>query len=203
VFRCALVDLDGVIRRWDAEPVAELERRHGLPMGSIASAAFGDQILLRRAITGQITDEDWRATVAERLAPLCRGSALAVVTEWSASSGAVDVDVLGVIRSARGSGWRIGVLTNATTRLRQDLIRLGLDEEFDIVVSSADLGVAKPDIAAFIAACSRLGADAQDCLFVDDSAVNVAAADKAGLSAHVFEDARQLADLLGVTPLGG
>ncbi len=125
-------------------------------------------------------------------------AAAAAVDEWSASPGEVDGEVLEVLRTARSSGWRVGLLTNATTRLHDDLRRLRLDDAFDVVVNSADLGIAKPDPRVFEAACLSLGSPLAGCSFVDDTRVNVEAAAERGLRVHLYGGVRSLADFLGV-----
>jgi putative hydrolase of the HAD superfamily len=193
---CLLIDLDGVVRFWDSELVALVERRHGLPAGSIAAAAFEAGSALRDAVTGRITDQEWRADVASRLARLCEESASTVVAEWAEHIGSVDTDVLAVVRTARRTGWRVGLLTNATTRLADDLSTLGIADEFDVVISSADLGIAKPDPCVFQTAYRLMSVDARACVFVDDTEANVVAARQVGLDAHLFTDADSLAELL-------
>jgi putative hydrolase of the HAD superfamily len=170
-----------------------------LPAGSIEAAAFGDGSTLREAITGRITDEQWRADVVGRLSATCGRAAPVVVAEWSSAAGVVDAEVLAVVRSARKAGWRVGLLTNATTRLGADLSRLGLDGEFDVVLNSCELGVGKPAPAAFKAACRQLAVEPRRCVFVDDVVANVAAAAEVGMDAHVYRDAQSLADILGLT----
>ena len=193
-----LLDLDGVVRVWDPAYDAALERRHGLPPGALAYAVFGPGSALADAVTGRISDEEWRTRAARVIADDHGPSAAAVVEAWSESAGGVDEAVLAVVRRARAAGWRVGLLTNATTRLRGDLARLGLDAEVDVVVSSAELGVAKPDPRAFLEACRLLGAAPAEVVFVDDSHTNVAAAAAVGLDAHLHQDAAALAALLGV-----
>lgn len=193
-----LIDLDGVLRRWDAARDAEIEMLHGLPAGSIREAAFGVGSRLQDAVTGRIPDEEWRDHVAKRLHALGPGDAASAVAEWSRSPGTVDAEVLDVIRAARGSGWLVAVLTNATTRLAEDLQALGLDAEVDLVVNSADQKVAKPDPAFFTRACGRAGARRTDCVFVDDNLDNVDAARGVGLSAHLFAGPEALSELLGL-----
>ena len=200
---CLLIDLDGVLRVWDRTRDADLEQRHSLPAGSLARAAFGDASALHDAVTGRVTDEQWRAGVASRLEDLYGTVAHRVVAEWSESPGAVDPAVLAVVRSARRDRWRVGLLTNATTRLRDDLGVLGLDDELDLVLNSSELGVCKPDPAVFEEACHRMEAHPRECVFVDDSATNVAAAAAVGLDAHHYRDPRSLAAVLGVAPPRG
>ncbi len=131
---------------------------------------------------------------------LTRGAvAHAVVARWSASPGDVDPDVASVLASARLVGWRTALLTNATTRLPTDLRALDLDDAFDAIVNSSDLGVRRPDPRAYRAGRRRMGVEPESCMFVDDTAENVATAAGMGINAHPHRGATHLADLLGVT----
>lgn len=60
--RCSalLLDLDGVLRRFDPARVAAAERRHGLPAGTLMSAAFAAE-RLRPVLTGRARHEGWMA----------------------------------------------------------------------------------------------------------------------------------------------
>jgi putative hydrolase of the HAD superfamily len=89
------------------------------------------------------------------------------------------------------------LLSNATDRLRSDLRALSLDDEFDAVFSSAELGVAKPDPEVFARVCTALGRTPEQCLFVDDSAEHVAAAAAVGLTAHLYRSTAGLEEFLG------
>jgi HAD superfamily hydrolase (TIGR01509 family) len=53
---------------------------------------------------------------------------------------------------------------------------------------SCDLGCAKPDPKAFLSAGQAAGADPAQCLFVDDTRVNVKAAQALGFQTHWFRD---------------
>ncbi|MFR9725778.1 HAD-IA family hydrolase [Streptomyces sp. MS19] len=196
-----ICDLDGVLRHWpDAGPV---ERRHGLPAGALAAAAFAEARLLP-AITGRVTDEEWRAAVADDLAARHGPAARAAVAEWSALVPTTDEEVAALLRAARAVV-PVALLSNATTRLESDLAATLPPGLADEVVNTARIGVAKPDPAAFLAAADRLGVPPRRCLFADDSAANVAAARRTGMTAvHVRAPRdlrRALAPLLGGTPL--
>jgi putative hydrolase of the HAD superfamily len=64
------------------------------------------------------------------------------VREWSASCGSVNPAVLQLVKEQRPLR-RVALFSNATSRLPSDLERLGLDEWFDHVLNSSELGVAK------------------------------------------------------------
>jgi putative hydrolase of the HAD superfamily len=90
----------------------------------------------------------------------------------------------------------VALMSNATDRLRSDLRALSLDEEVDAVFNSAELGVAKPDPEVFRLVCEGLGLAPEQCLFVDDSAEHVAAAEAVGLTVHEHRSAAGLSDFL-------
>ena len=155
-------DLDGVVRHWDAQLNASIERRHGLPPDSILDTAFAAD-LGEAAVTGALDYGTWAARVAERL-----GSPEAVA-EWGAFRGHVDPDAVELVAAVRAGGCRAGLLSNATTRLEEDLAVLGLDATFDVVFNTARLGVCKPDHEVYRRVVDALGVPADHVVFTDDT----------------------------------
>jgi len=100
LYDAVLCDIDGVLRLWD--PHDDLEQRHGLAVGTFAAAAFAPP-LLRSAITGEITDEQWRSAIAAGLADICGSAerARAAVAEWSSVMPRVDPEVVGLLTRLR------------------------------------------------------------------------------------------------------
>lgn len=165
-----LLDLDGVLRRFPPLPA------------EIAEIAF-EPSLLRRAVTGEITDEQWRHEVGQ---------------DWAASTGEVITEALALVRTARKQCF-VALLSNATTRLEADLAQLGLDAEFDAIFNSARLGVAKPDPEIFRRVLAELGHST--AVFCDDTEENVAAARAVGLDGVHVPDTAALRTALAVRGL--
>jgi len=161
-----LIDLDGVLRRWDPTVPAAVEESYGLAPGTLLNTAMAWE-LLRPAVAGEITDAEWMHLVATRL-PLKEEDARKAITEWQQHRGTVDEEVLAFVREVRAAGRPVGLATNATDLLRGDLAQLGLTDEFDVVVSSAELGVHKPAPEFFERACAALNVEPPWVLFVDD-----------------------------------
>jgi putative hydrolase of the HAD superfamily len=92
---------------------------------------------------------------------------------------------LAMVRALRQGGYGVHLGTNQE-RYRAVHMRevLGYDALFDVSCYSWELGAAKPDLAFFIEAARRIGAEPSAILFIDDNAQNVAAAREAGLSAE-------------------
>ncbi|MCX4552950.1 HAD-IA family hydrolase [Streptomyces sp. NBC_01387] len=200
-FDGVLCDFDGVVHLWEPDGMIALDNAWGLIEGTLAEAAF-ERELLHAAVTGQLSDEQWRRQVAEDLTPVCGSSERAheLVEAWSALTGRVDTEVVGLLGAVRR---RVPVVlvSNATTRLEAYLAAVGLTDTFDAVVNTARIGVAKPDPRVFAIAAERVGVDAQRCLFVDDSVGNVTAARAVGLTGLHYEHIGQMRD--AVAPLLG
>ncbi|PYC68620.1 hydrolase [Streptomyces tateyamensis] len=192
-----LCDLDGVLRHWPTPGHADLDQRHGLPPGTLAATAFAPERLLP-AITGRVTDEQWRAGVAEALAERHGPPARQAVADWSAVEPRVDTELVALLEQVRGR-LRLVLVTNATTRLEADLARQGLDRLPHAVLNTARVGAAKPDPRVYRLAAELAGADLHRCLFVDDTAANVEAARTLGMPAHHYRGIAALRTLLGAS----
>ncbi|MFB9904712.1 HAD family hydrolase [Allokutzneria oryzae] len=191
-----LLDLDGVLRRFPSE--APIEDDHGLPRGSLIAAAFAPDVL-RPALVGAIDAERWWETARDRLAAThstVDGETAGAAMRAFMRPGELVPEALELVREVRGRGCRVALLTNATSRLDADLELLGLDREVDAVVSSARLGVAKPDPEAFRRALRVLQHSPSGTLFCDDTAENVAAAAAVGLDAAHVPDTAALREAL-------
>ncbi len=195
-----LIDLDGVLRLWPTEYSA-LELLHNLPAGSIARTAF-EPTLLEEAITGRLTDQQWRSEVGLRLSARFPGSrAEDAVAAWSRPIGQVQQEVLRLVINAR-EHCTVGLVTNATSRLPNDLEGLGLSEHFDFVVNSSEIGFAKPSPEIFRRALDIAGAQPLEALFIDDTPSNVAAAGELGILTHHFTSVTGLSTLMQSLGLG-
>jgi putative hydrolase of the HAD superfamily len=83
-------DLDGVVRHFDADALSRIERAHGLSQGTIARIALSPA-RLAPAVCGAISDEEWRAGVAEELAAsIGPRHAREAVAAWSEDVSTVD-----------------------------------------------------------------------------------------------------------------
>ena len=192
--RALLIDLDGVIRRWDPDIMGAAERRHGLRSGLLAETAF-DEALLSAAVTGALSDSEWRAEIVARLVPAHGERAALAVAQWSESVGELDHGVLELVRSFRRRH-TVGLISNATSRLEDDLARLGIVGHFDHIFNSCRLGVRKPSPGIFLAACETLSVEPEECAFVDDTAAHVESAAELGLLTHHFRGTDGLAAFL-------
>ncbi len=93
-------------------------------------------------------------------------------------------DAAPALRAARGRGERVVVVSNWDASLPAALASAGLVALIDAVLTSAEAGVAKPDVAIFERALAVAGVGPEAALHVGDSlAADVAGARAAGISA--------------------
>jgi putative hydrolase of the HAD superfamily len=101
-------------------------------------------------------------------------------------------ELFAYFRELHAAGTRLALLTN-NVREWEPLWRtmLPIDEIFETVVDSGFVGLRKPDPAIFALVLERLALPATACAFVDDIAVNVAAARSLGFATVHFRDTAQ------------
>ncbi|MFB7260499.1 HAD family hydrolase [Streptomyces nojiriensis] len=195
-FDAVLCDLDNVIRFYDTTQLANLERGAGLADGTTERVAFAPEIDLP-LLLGAITKQQWVESIVVGLAGQVPevearelGTALAKAPFWA------DEVVVAMLRQVRAHVPLV-LVTNATVELEDDLASLGLSDLADHVVSSARVGVAKPDRKIYEIAAQQVGVDMNRCLFVDDRLENVEAAVGLGMTGVHYCGPADLRGLLG------
>jgi putative hydrolase of the HAD superfamily len=101
--------------------------------------------------------------------------------------------MVGLMREAKGRGFRMGLLTN-NVREWEPLWRsmLPVDEIFEVVVDSGFVGCRKPDRQIYDLTLERMdNPPAERCLFIDDTDVNCDAARELGMSAVHYQHNEQ------------
>ncbi|MEV0375960.1 HAD-IA family hydrolase [Streptomyces sp. NPDC050636] len=188
-----LCDLDNVIRFYDTTQLANLERGAGLTEGTTARVAFAPETDLP-LLLGAITKQQWVESIVvglEGQVPTAQarelGTALAKAPFWA------DDVVVTMLLQVRAH-MPLVLVTNATVELEDDLASLGLADFADHVVSSARVGVAKPDRKIYEIAAEQAGVASNRCLFVDDRLENIEAAIELGMTGVHY---REPADLHG------
>ncbi|MFI5531237.1 HAD family hydrolase [Kitasatospora sp. NPDC051853] len=195
-FEALLCDLDNVIRFYGYEEVERLERLAGLAPGTTAGIGFAPERDLP-LLLGRIGRAEWAASIADGLAGLApEGLAGELAAAFAHAPSRVDGEVAEVVRRVRRV-MPVVLVTNATLWLEEDLERLGIDDLADHVVSSARVGIAKPDPEIYRIAAERAGVPAHRCAFVDDSRTNVEAARRAGMTGVLYRSAADLRRLVG------
>ncbi|WP_207756054.1 HAD family hydrolase [Nonomuraea cypriaca] len=189
-FAAVLTDLDGVLRHFDHVAQADIEARYGVPL---MKTAF-DPKLITPPTLGQVSEAQWAESIVAALGGDER--ARQAVEEFVRVRFWVDEEVRALLARVQEHVPLI-IVTNAMDTLEEHLDLLGLTYFADDVVSSARIGVAKPDQRIYEIAAERAGAPPERCLFVDDRLPNVEAARALGMTGVHYRAYRDLAAVLG------
>ncbi len=147
--------------------------------------------------TGQISYSEFFVRLCRRYA--AAGNPLIAPAEAEVAVFGRDIAACGAmqdaVRQLRGSGVRTALLTNMWADGDKMLRRVApVDELFDAIVDSSQVGLRKPDPAIYRLACRRLGVEPSECLFVDDLKCNTDAAAKLGMTVIECLDPVECAD---------
>lgn len=212
-FDAVVYDFGGVFTASPFAALADMGRAAGLSASQAVELMFGPY--------DSDTDHPWhRAERGEVELVACRDEIL----ELSGARGArLDLWDLFALMAERGSGVRDEVVEH-TRRVRAHGVRTALltnnvaelrplwrplvplDELFDAVVDSSEVGMRKPTPRVYTLTLERLGVVAPHrAVFLDDWPGNVTAARAVGMAGIVVEDdptgaLRQVEDTLGLAP---
>jgi len=103
-----------------------------------------------------------------------------------------NTEVIDVIKKLGRKGLTRAVLSNTIEPHASVLRRSGLYDDFDDVILSCEVEMAKPDTAIFEYALDRLKVRPNEVFFVDDIPKNVTVAKSLGMHGLVFTSAAQL-----------
>ena len=108
--------------------------------------------------------------------------------------------MIDAVRAARGAGIRTGLISNSVGTDIYD--RAVLDDLFDAIVISGEVGLHKPQPEIFLLGAERVGLAPEECVFVDDLRENCAGAEAVGMTAVLHRGPErtrpELERLLGV-----
>jgi epoxide hydrolase-like predicted phosphatase len=139
--------------------------------------------LLSQTNRGEITTDEFRNMLCKQLG--------ITVEEYQLSlekSEVVNYELLDYIKTLRPK-YKTAILSNANVgSLERRVERKMLNECFDDLVVSAEVGFIKPEPEIYKLAAERLGVKVDECVFVDDREGYVNGATKVGMFAILYED---------------
>jgi 2-haloacid dehalogenase len=201
---CVIFDIGNVLIRWDARLVF----RDFLP-DAAALEAFLEQIDFHGWNLDFDRGRDWTEGVTDMVArhPQHEAAIRAFDSRWHETLPGEVEGARAVLDELKAAGVPLYAITNYSgRRWAETLPRFPwLAETFRDVVVSGHEGIVKPDPAIFRRCLKRNGLAAERCVFIDDSAANVAAAASLGIDAIRFTDTAALRAALvsrGLLPAG-
>jgi len=183
--RAVVLDIGGVLEVVDDDVFpAPAERRLGLAPGSIAGGLAG---LPGDAVVGEVTEQQVRAEWQRALALDDRQVDALLDDFWRWYVGTLDRELFDWFAGQRPARLT-AILSNSGPGARERERFHGFEDVTDDIVYSHEVGLAKPDPAAYEIVTRRLGIEAGEVLFLDDVEANVVAARALGWHAVLHRD---------------
>jgi putative hydrolase of the HAD superfamily len=194
--KAIISDFGGVLTTPLGNSFAAWSKEAGIPLEDLgralaASAERRGEHPLFVLERGELTEEEFIRRLEEELGD---GRRLDSMVDTYFAHLERNPEMIDFVRDLRNRGLRAALLTNNVRewepRWRSMLPEI--DEIFEVVVDSAFVGMRKPEPEIYHLTLERLGGlRPEECVFVDDIALNCDAARELGMAAVVFESTEQ------------
>lgn len=104
----------------------------------------------------------------------------------------MDFRMIALAEELKSQGYKLGVITdNKADRIEAISAQWNLDELFDVISVSASVGSSKSGKEIFLDAMGRVGAEAEECVFIDNNPKNLLIPEELGMSVIHFDHDRR------------
>ena len=104
-------------------------------------------------------------------------------------------DLYGYIKEKLQGKYQLAILSNQIKSWFEPIAdKKKFREVFDVIITSYDTGIAKPDIEIYEKTIKELGVKASECVFVDDRPKNIEPAKKLGMRVVEFRNYDQFVE---------
>ena len=197
--RGLLVDFGGVLTSNVFDSFRAFCEAEGLERDTVRRLFRDDPAALaelRRLERGELTEDEF----STRFAPMLGVTNADGLVDRLFAGTTPDGEMIGAVREARRQGVRTGLISNSWGAGRYD--RGAIEELFDGIVISGDVGLHKPEPEIFRLGAERIAVGPEECVFVDDLRENCAGAEAVGMTAVLHRGAEgtipELERLLGI-----
>lgn len=187
MIRNIIFDMGGVLMSWN--PAGLLDERN--IMGE------DREILMRELFHetewialdhGVISEQQAYEAVASRLPDHLKEAAYDIIFSWWKAPFENKPGMEELIHTLKENGYMIYLLSNASIRQAEYFDRLPGSECFSGRITSAEIRMIKPQKDIFEYCLQKFSLNAEECVFIDDSAMNVHAAKMCGYHGIVYHD---------------
>jgi len=131
----------------------------------------------------------------EKLAELTGQNVEEIAKQWM-SIPIINDEIVSAIQKL-GAENKIALCSNSPTDLIRSILKEHqLEELFDVIVISGEVGMIKPNKDIFLHTLSLMGSEANQTTFIDDDEKNIKAAIKLGMKGVLYKNPSDIVNLL-------
>src|SRR6056297_3468943 len=140
---------------------------------------------------GAISEEEFFAGIA----PAVSSSAKEVRLEWVNAS-KIDTDLVEYIKQLK-QGYKIAICSNTAPKIFRETLQTNeIEDLFDVVVSSSEVKMVKPNPNIYLHTLKELDVEPEEAIFIDDREANLEGARAVGIKPLLYQNLEQFqADL--------
>ncbi len=186
MLKAIIFDVGGVLlRTHDWAGRHQWDEQLGLPHGRVEHTFFNSDLGLEAQHGRVTTDQHWH-NVAQRLGVSLEQLPQLRADFWAGDQ--LDLAMIQLIQHLKeAEGYQTAIISNAPDDLRHVLTHeFQVAATFDLIVVSAEEGIMKPDPAIYERTLARLGRQADEAIFIDDSPTNIAGAQAVGMKTILY-----------------
>ena len=188
MIRNVVFDMGNVIRIYD--PLRPCMRHAGNQeeAEALCQAIFLHPDWGQKVDGGLLTDLEYAKEVQKRLqSPRLQQLAEEILSDWTVDGLAANPGMDKLVDDLLAAGFRIYVLSNAGYVFREVSRKFPCVDQYSGLMFSAEEKIRKPEPEIYTRLRERFGLAPEECIFVDDMDVNVAAAQSIGMQGYVFD----------------
>lgn len=189
MIKAVIFDLGGVILRTEFDaPRHHLAEKLSVDYDDMLRAVFQSESCQLASLGRISADEHWINVTRLLKRP---ATDVELIRREFFAGDVIDRTLLDFIRSLRPR-YKVGLLSNAWSDLREYTRENRFDDAFDGLTISAEAGVVKPSAGAYELSLKQMGVNADESVFVDDFIENVEGARAVGMTAVHFKGIDEL-----------
>lgn len=190
-----IFDFGNVLIRFDPKIMTEAYLPTSVESTMLQHIIF-DRLYWNRLDDGSIEDDEVKARICERIPARLHEVACCIYDHWYEHLPEIE-GMRQILHDLKAAGKKLYLLSNISVGFEENYARVpalhSLLSLFDGCVFSGSLGVVKPSAEIFDHLLTKYGLQPDDCVFIDDSEINVNGAKQVGIDAILFDgDARAL-----------
>lgn len=184
-------DFGGVIELYeDGDIMAKIGKLLNIPLADFKSEYFKNNHL------SNVNNQNWEDVVIKTISVFNVSNekeieARSLIHRWY-SSKKLNTELLSWFPILKQKGFKIGILSNATTKRKEDLETKEIYDLVDAAIISADIGFQKPHKEAFDVLFQKLNVLPEETIFIDDAQRSLEKAREIGYHPILFKDNDQL-----------
>ncbi len=179
-----IFDFGQVLVHFDPEYMTSRYVTEQQDIGLLKEVVF-DRLYWDKLDKGTITDEELVAAVKARLPERLHKTAEKIYDNWYYNLPEME-GMRELLSEVRKAGFSTYILSDVSIGFSNRYTEIDILKGFDGYCFSAAEGVCKPDPAAIQNLLSKYALKAEESFFIDDRAVNIEGAAKAGVDGFVF-----------------